>query len=425
MALTPARTAKLPVDSDLALAWGERLLLSTTSPDTTLVCDLRDALLKPAAIHGLFASSVARTRGGAVFAVARHHHANPYKLYALDLDGRTVTPCRVDAPWRELTSVFAVGDRVMVVPGGDLRDPSRRPAWWHPDGTMTPVDLPAPEDPSPVERNGKRYARPRPSDRVDVIALPDDAALVVWFERLYRVDAAGVTPLPLDGLFAAWEPLREGRHGGFDARGRALAVVHDRFVALDRDGAWTELCAGSHPVRSASPGPDGTWFVVCDETLQWLFPEAREAIELSLKSMRLAPSMALHYPKPMWSPARDTLSVLHSRDLHAYDLAALRQEKRVSFDKLAQRLAAARRSAWNRKLRAASAAPIALDALSPHARGGQVVEHPAYRTGVVQHVTESVRAGVTTLVATVMFERGGRQFWFAGDRWVHRAWALE
>ncbi|MEZ4395244.1 MAG: hypothetical protein R3A48_29535, partial [Polyangiales bacterium] len=71
----------------------------------------------------------------------------------------------------------------------------------------------------------------------------------------------------------------------------------------------------------------------------------------------------------------------------------------------------------------ADAAPIDLDALSPNARGG-LVRHPVFLTGVVQHVSETRQAGVTTLVATVLFQRGPRQFVFAGDRWTQRVWAL-
>ncbi len=422
--LSPVRTAKLPCACDLGIAWGDRLVLCDTRPDRSYVLDLDPWPMTPRPVVGLFATSMAQTRSGRVFAVARHHHQNPYKLYELDLASAQVRPHPVEAPWHDITSVFAVGERVVLVPGGDLRASGHRPAWWHEGGRVEALDLPTPEPPAPMEWQGRSLGRPAPQDRVDVIALPDDEALVVWFERLYRVTLDGVTPTALDGLFAAWEPLREGRHSGLDDQGRALTIVHDHFVALDRDGVLSEVVPGAYPVRSAVRGPEDTWFLVCGETLLWVFPRAREVVELDLRPMRLAPTMALFCPKPLWVAARDELLVLHSHDVHAFDLGALRGHTRLSWDKLAKKRVASRRSLWNRKLKAAHAAPMALDALSQHTRGGSVVEHPRYGVGVVQHATESSHRGVTTVVATVLFEDGGRQFYFAGDRWIERPWSL-
>lgn len=424
MAITPARTAKLPTACDLGISWGDTVFLSASMPDVSWALDLRAWPMPARSIPGFFASSVARTRSGRVVAVARHHHANPYKLYELDLEAVRVKGLPLNAPWTSLTSVFAVGDRVMVVPSVDLKDPSRRPSWWAEDGAVEPLELTLPEAPAVIEWGGRRYAPPRPMDRVDVIPLPDDEALVIWFERLHRAGRDGVTPLALDRLFASWESLREGRHGAIDDAGRALAVVHDRFLTLDRDGQHTEISPGSHPVRSAAPGPDATWFLLCDETVHWVFPKEREVIALDLKGMRLSPTMPLFTPKPVWVSARDALLVMHAHDAHEYDLAALRKEKRVPFEKLTAKLASTRRSAWNRKVKDAGPSPMALDALSPHTRGGVVVQHPEYGVGFVKHASEVLHAGTQTITATVLFEHRAREFYFAGDRWIERSWTF-
>lgn len=420
MTFAAARTMKLPGSSELSLGWGERLALSNTSPDVTHVLDLTKWPLTSRPIHGFFASSMARAKSGRVFALGRHYHQNPYRLYELDLATASVTPRPLHAPWHEPLSVFTVGDRVLLVPGGTLRVNGFRPSWWRESGDIEPLDLTMPALPSPIEHQGARYLMPDRMDRVDVIALPDDEALLIWFERLYRIGRDGVTPLALDGLFAMWEPLREGRHGGLDDRGRALAVIDDLFLALDREGNFELASPGSWPVKGTAPGPDGLWFLTADESLHVVFTREREVLEVDLRPMRLAPRMSLFVPKAMWVPSRDAVLVTHSHDAHEFDLSTLRAAKRVSFEKHAKQLASSRRSLWNRKVKAAGA-PISLDALSQHTRGGGAVEHPTYGVGAVTHVSEARRADALTVRATVLFEDRNRSFVFVGDRWAEVA----
>lgn len=424
MPLTPVRTAKLPASAEMALAGGDHLALTTTSPDCTWVLDLRAWPLTPRAVPGLFASSMARTASGRVLAVARYLHPNPYRLYELDLAPGAVKPLALGAPWHEPASVFALGDRVLVTPGGTLRANGHRPAWWSDDG-LAPLDLALPDLPTPVTHAGKTYVMPDRMDRVDAFALPDGEALLIWFERLYRVAGATVTPLALDHLFAAWEPLREGRQPGFDDRGRALTVVSDRLLAIDRDGAYELAAPGVARTTAAVAGPDGVWFLTGEETLYVVFTREREVLEVDLRPMRLAPKMPLFMPKVAWVPSRDAVLVAHARDAWEFDLAALRREKRVGFDKHAQKLAAAHRSLWSRKVKGAGEAPPALDALSPHTRGGNTpVTHPTYGVGAVTHASEVIHRGVQTITATVLFADRTRTFVFMGDRWEERLWAF-
>ncbi len=424
MTLTPARTAKLPASAEMALVGGDHLVLTATSPDVTHVLDLRAWPLAARSVPGLFASSMARTASGRVLAVARYGHPNPYKLYELDLASGAVKALALGAPWREPQSVFALGDRVLVTPGGTLRANGLRPAWWG-DGELTPLDLAPPDLPTPVTHAGKQYLMPDRMDRVDAFALPDGDALLIWFERLYRVSGATVTPLALDHLFAAWEPLREGRVPGFDDRGRALTVVSDRLLAIDREGAYELAAPGVARTTAAVAGPDGVWLLIGEETLYVVFTREREVVEVDLSPMRLAPRMRLFMPKVAWVPSRDAVLVAHERDVWEFDLAALRREKRVGFDKHAQKLAAARRSAWSRKVKSAKAEPIALDALSPNTRGGNTpVAHPTYGVGAVTDASEVIHRGARTVTATVLFEERARTFVFMGDRWEERLWAF-
>jgi hypothetical protein len=424
MTLTPTRTAKLPASAEMALAGGDHIALTTTSPDRTYVLDLRAWPLAGRVVPGLFASSMARTASGRVLAVARHGHPNPYRLYELDLASGAVKPLALGAPWHEPLSVFALGDRVLVTPGGTLRTNGHRPAWWR-DGELTPLDLALPDLPTPVTHAGKTYVMPDRMDRVDAFALPDGDALVIWYERLHRVSGEGVTPLALDHLFAAWEPLREGRHAGSDDRGRALSVVSDRLLAIDREGAYELAAPGVPRTTAAVQGPDGVWLLAAEESLYAVFTREREVVEVDLRPMRLAPKMPLFMPKPVWVPSRDAVLVAHSHDVWEFDLAALRREKRVGFDRLAQKHAAAQKSLWSRKVKGAGDAPLALDALSQHTRGGNTpVKHPTYGVGAVTHASETIRGGAQTITATVLFEDRTRTFVFMGDRWDERPWAF-
>ncbi len=416
MALAPTRTATLPASAETSLAWGDHLVLTSTSPDATHVLDLRAWPPSSRSAPGFFASSMARTTSGRVLASARYGHPNPYRLYELDLASCAVRPLDLGAPWHEPHAVFAIGDRVLVVPGGTYRAHGHRPSWWR-DGVLTPLDLDPPALPEPVTHGGQRYVMPDRDDRVDAFALPDGDALLLWFERLHRVSGDVVTALPSDHLLAAWTTLREGRQPGFDDRGRAVSVVSDRLLAVDRDGAYELMAPGVGRTTGAVPGPDGLWFLTGEETLSVVFTREREIAEVDLRPMRLAPTMPLFMPKPVWVAARDAVLVTHNRHAWEFDLAALRQEKRVSFDKRAAKQAAARRSLWARKVKAAGA-PIALDDLSPHTRGGPCVEHPAWGVGVVTHASETLRAGARTITATVLFEDRTRLFVCLGDRWA-------
>lgn len=418
MPIPPARTTKLPVSTEMSIRVGEHLVATSAHPDQSVVIDLRAWPLAGRAVPGFFAASVAPRAGGTALAVARHGHANPYRLYAFDPESRAVAPLRCESPWPDLRSVFDFGGRVLLVPGGSLDVDGRRPAWWR-DGALTPLDLPAPPEPEVVEHDGKRYARSRRQDAFDAAPLPGAEALVVWFERLYRATDGGVAPLAADGLVAAWEPLREGRCHGQDDAGRALMLVNRRLVAVDRDGGWVDAAPGAEALTAMAPGPDGSWLLVGDETLTLLLPTERSVIEVDLRAMRVAPRMGLFMPRALWVPSRGAVLVTHAHDAWEFDLATLLREKRISMDKHAAKRVAARRAAWKRALRSGGS-PVALDALSPLTRGGAVVTHPTLGDGAVTHATETLHRGVRCVTATVLFEEGPRQFDCLGARWVER-----
>ncbi|MFO0627137.1 MAG: hypothetical protein U0325_16125 [Polyangiales bacterium] len=422
MALAPARTQKLPVSTEMSLAVGSHLLATRSHPDTTTAFDLGAWPLAPRPSMGFFATSVAPLPDGRALAVGRHGHPNPYRLYELACATGAVQARPVTAPWPDLRAVHAVGDRVLLVPGGSLDVAGRQPAWWD-DGALTPLDLPVPEAPAIITHEGAQYAGSRRLDGVDVAALAGDEALLIWFERLYRVRAAGVVPLATDHLAAAWEPLREGRYAGLDAQGRARMVVNRRFVAVDREGAWAHVCPGAEAITAAAPGPDGAWLLVGDETLVVMLPAEQAVVEVDLRAMRLAPKMALFMPKAVWVPSREAILVTHAHDAWEFDLAAVLREKRVSMDKHAAALVAARRAAWKRKMKSAGA-PVALDALSPHTRGGGAVTHPAWGDGAVLHASELRHRGAQTITASVLFEDRTRQFNYVGAGWVERPWTV-
>jgi hypothetical protein len=97
----------------------------------------------------------------------------------------------------------------------------------------------------------------------------------------------------------------------------------------------------------------------------------------------------------------------------------------MGLDKHAQKLAAAHRSAWSRKVKSGNGATIALDALSQHTRGGgTLVTHETHGTGAVTHATEMIQRGVSTITATVLFEDRTRTFAFLGDHWAERPWTF-
>lgn len=422
MALSPVRTQKLPVSAEMSLVVGTHLLTTRSNPDTTTAFDLGVWPLAPRPTMGFFATSLAPLPDGRALAVGRHGHPNPYRLYEIDPARGAVRAQALASPWPDLRAVHAVGDRVLLVPGGSLDVAGRQPAWWH-DGALTPLDLLLPEEPEGFEHQGARFTLSRRLDGVDVAPLGGDEALLIWFERLYRVSPAGVVPLATDHLAAAWEPLREGRYAGLDAQGRALMVVNRRFVAVDREGAWAHACPGAEAITAAAPGPDGAWLLVGDETLFVVLTAEQAVIEVDLRAMRLAPKMALFMPKAVWVPGRGAILVTHAHDAWEFDLAAVLREKRVSMDKHAAALATARRGAWKRKMKPAGA-PVALDALSPHTRGGGAVTHPAWGDGAVLHASEMRHRGAQTITASVLFEDRMRQFHCVGARWVERPWTI-
>lgn len=424
MGLKPVRTMRLTMNAELARRAGDHLVVSVTSPDRTLIFDLTAWPLTPREVPGLFCPQLEARADGTLLAVARHQHPNPYRPYILDPRTASVTPLDVEPAWREVLGAFALGHDALLVRGG-CGDPDAPPcAWWR-DGAVTPVALPRPEAPGFVEHGGKKLGMPPRTDTLDAFALPGDEALVISHERLHRVSPREVTPLPPDHLFSLVSPLREGRHVGLDPAGRVLTAVHDRFIAIDREGAITLASPGSDRVRGIAPGPDGMWFLVCDEVVHVVLPDAGAVIELDLREMRMAPTFPLFTPKAVYAPARHALLVVHNRDAWEFDLAAVLREKVIPFAKHAERLAAARRTAWSRKVKAAKTAAIPLDALSMWVRGGgTLIDHPTHGRGVVTHASEMHRAGVMTVSATVLFETRQRTFVCLGDRWTERPWYL-
>lgn len=176
----PRSHREAPRERQMALAWGDHLALTTTSPDRTYVLDLRAWPLSARAVPGLFATSMARTASGGCLLSRGTVTPTPTWLDELDLASGAVKPLALGAPWHEPQSVFALGDRVLVTPGGTLRVNGHRPAWWR-DGDLTPLDLALPALPTPVTHAGKQYVMPDRMDRVDAFALPDGDALVIWF----------------------------------------------------------------------------------------------------------------------------------------------------------------------------------------------------------------------------------------------------
>ena len=423
MPLSPARTQRLAFGTDSALAVGDHLVATTANPDATHVVDLRSWPLNARGMPGFFANSLAATGPTGALVAGRMHHPNPYRLYAFDVESAAVSPRPVAHPWPDIASVFVVNGRALLVPGGSMQASGHTPAWCD-DGAVTPLPLPLVESPAEFHHQGALWRAPAPMDRVDVAALPGDEALLIWFERMFRVSPAGVTPLPMDHLFAAWEPLREGRATGIDASGRALMVVHDRLLAVDREGRWELAVPGAEGVRGAVPGPPGVWFLASEERVLVAFLNERTVAEIDLRPMRLAPRMALHNPKPVWVPSRDALLVVHARDAWEFDLGAVRALKRVGFDKLAATQEATHRRAWSRQLKAAGTTSTPLHALSPLTRGGGRVQHPVYGDGAVLHASETMHRGGRTVVATVRFEDRARRFYFVGDGWAECSFAL-
>lgn len=423
MALQPRRVMKLPLGTELARAVGDHLAACIANPDRTVLFDLRQWPLAGRTLSGFFASQLDARDDGTAVAVARHHHQNPYRLYALDPWSAEVSALPADAGWGELECAHVVGRRVLVAP--DRRGHpvgSGALAWWE-HGAVTPVDLPAPEAPAVVEHDGRRLAMPDRIEHTDVFALPDGDALVIWRQRLFRVSTAGATPLPPDHLFTLGSSLRHGRHDGVDDRGRVLTAFNHRFLAMDRDGDIALASPGSTRVTGSFPGPRGMWFLACEEAVHVVLPDEGAVIELDLREMRLSPRYPLFMPKPVYVPARDALLVLHAHDAWEFDLDAVLREKRVPFAKHAQRATAARRSHWIRKVKAAKGPPRPLDQLSMWVRGGGVtVEHPRHGIGVVTHASETRRGDTMTVTATVVFEDRQRTFACQGDRWVEHPW---
>jgi hypothetical protein len=422
MTLSPARTMKLPMSTEMSRLVGDRLVATQAHPDTTAAFDLRTWPLAGRAVPGFFATSLAALNDGRCLAVGRHHHPNPYRLYDLDVVSGVVTSLPCESSWPDLRSVRAIGDRVLLVPGGTLGREGSGPAWWR-DGALTPLDLPPPPEPETFEHDGKRYATSRRVDGFDVAPLPGGEALVLWFEGLYRASAEGVVPLSDDRFPAAWEPLREGRYDRLDDQGSALMLLNRRLVAVARDGTWSHAAPGAEALTGLSAGPDGTWLLVGDETLSVVSPKERWVIEVDLRPMRLAPKMPLFLPKALWVPSRGAVLVTNAHDAWEFDLAALLAEKRVPMEKHAAKLVAARRSEWKRKLKGAGA-PVAIDALSPLTRGGGAVTHPTWGEGAVLHASEMLHRGTRCIAATVLFEDRPRAFDYVGGRWVEQARAV-
>ena len=86
-------------------------------------------------------------------------------------------------------------------------------------------------------------------------------------------------------------------------------------------------------------------------------------------------------------------------------------------EKHAAQLVAARHSAWKRELKGAGA-PVAIDALSPHTRGGGAVTHPTWGEGTVLHASDTLHRGTRCITATVRFNDRSRSFDDMAGRWV-------
>lgn len=415
MALQPARTMKLPSSTELSTVIGDHLVATNAHPDRTHVYDLTRWPLAAREVSGFFASHLDARPDGTLLAAARHHHPNPYRLYALDPRTLAVKALPNEGSSNEIAAAFALDDDAIVAPPGPG---DRTPYRWH-DGARTPLDLAPPAPPDEVTHDGHRLRMPARHASTDVFPLPHGEAVVVWNERLHRLAGVTITPLATDHVLSFGSPLREGRSVGVDDRGRALTALAWRFVSIDRDGVIELVSPGSDHVTGNVAGPNGTWLLACDEEIHVVFPREQAVIELDLSAMRIAPRFPMFMPKAHWVAARNALLVVHGHDAWEWDFDAVCALKKVPFAKHAAKLASSKRAAWSRKVKAAQGAPIALDALPMSTRGsGTLVEHAEYGPGVVQGCAETRQGGAITVTATVMFEGSTRAFVYQGARWI-------
>lgn len=240
------RAARVTVSCDLGRSLGHEVFLSQGGPDTTEIVSLAAWPPTSQRLSGVLTSSVARTRDGRIFATARTAPGARTLLYGVEPNPLRIhaLPVRTEAPG--VVAVWAVDDRVMVLlpSGGGL-------AWWRDDGTLDPVSLPQPPAAQKAVFRGRTYACAPPSDTVDVLALGDGDAWVVRHHSLARVGAAGVTTV-VEGIVASADALREGRTAATDASGRAVTVLHEQLIAVDREGALTHPTHGLGHVRFVS-----------------------------------------------------------------------------------------------------------------------------------------------------------------------------